>query len=130
MTMQTTSAMALQIERDEGQLLLRRVVGLAFPAWSRTSYPPVCVEGGETTSDWQDIYGVHMVYTVAMKHLVDIDDDVLEAARRRLGTATMKDTVNTALRLAADEADQRSNVSEALDTLASFEFADREQAWR
>lgn len=65
-----------------------------------------------------------------MKHLVDIDDDVLEAARRRLGTATMKDTVNTALRLAADEADQRSNVSEALDTLAAFDFADREQAWR
>jgi Arc/MetJ family transcription regulator len=65
-----------------------------------------------------------------MKHLVDIDDDVLEAARRRLGTATMKDTVNTALRLAADEADQRADVSEALDKLAAFDFADREQAWR
>ncbi len=67
---------------------------------------------------------------MVVKHLVDIDDDVLEAARRQLGTATMKDTVNTALRLAAGEAHQRSDVPEALDTLAAFEFADREQAWR
>ncbi|MCT2588294.1 hypothetical protein [Actinophytocola gossypii] len=55
---------------------------------------------------------------------------VLEAARRRLGTATMKDTVNTALRLAADEAGRRSNVSEAPHTLAAFGVADRAQAWR
>ena len=31
------------------------------------------------------------------KHLVDIDDELLERARAELGTATMKDTVNTAL---------------------------------
>lgn len=32
------------------------------------------------------------------KRLVDIDDEVLEAARHTLGTVTLKDTVNTALR--------------------------------
>lgn len=31
------------------------------------------------------------------KRLVEIDDEVLEEARRLLGTATIKDTVNTAL---------------------------------
>ena len=31
------------------------------------------------------------------KRLVDIDDDLLEQARLRLGTTTLKDTVNTAL---------------------------------
>lgn len=32
------------------------------------------------------------------KRLVDIEDEILEAAQRILGTATIKDTVNTALR--------------------------------
>lgn len=31
------------------------------------------------------------------KRLVDSDDEVLQEARRALGTATIKDTVNTAL---------------------------------
>jgi len=31
------------------------------------------------------------------KHLVDIDDDALGAARAQLGTETIKDTVNEAL---------------------------------
>ncbi len=31
------------------------------------------------------------------KRLVDIDDDMLEQARRALGTSTLKDTVNAAL---------------------------------
>ena len=30
--------------------------------------------------------------------MIDIDDDLLEAAREALGTTTKKDTVNTALR--------------------------------
>ena len=32
------------------------------------------------------------------KRLVDIDDEVLEEARRALGTSTLKETVNRALR--------------------------------
>ena len=62
------------------------------------------------------------------KHLVDIDDDTLGAARAELGTATLKDTVNEALRLAASSRDER--VSRALDALAGAELCDREDAWR
>lgn len=62
------------------------------------------------------------------KHLVDIDDDVLGAARAELGTATLKDTVNEALRQAATTRDKR--VADALSTLASAPHADREDAWR
>ena len=65
-----------------------------------------------------------------MKHLVDIDDDALAAAQRRLGTSTMKDTVNPALKLAAADERDPSDVATALDTLAAFDFDDREQAWR
>ena len=62
------------------------------------------------------------------KHLVDIDDDVLGAARAELGAATLKETVNEALRLAAAARDKR--VAKSLDVLASAELADREDAWR
>lgn len=62
------------------------------------------------------------------KHLVDIDDDVLGAARAELGAATIKETVNEALRLAAAARDKR--VAKSLDVLASAELADREDAWR
>ena len=50
------------------------------------------------------------------KHLVDIDDDVLGAARAELGTATLKETVDEALRLAASP--RGEHVSRALDALA------------
>ncbi len=62
------------------------------------------------------------------KHLVDINDETLGAARAELGTRTLKDTVNEALRRAASTRDQR--VSAALDTLAGTELDDREEAWR
>ncbi|CAN5479109.1 hypothetical protein BH10ACT2_BH10ACT2_19780 [soil metagenome] len=62
------------------------------------------------------------------KHLVDINDDTLGAARAELGTRTLKDTVNEALRRAAATRDKR--VSAALDTLATAELDDREEAWR
>jgi Arc/MetJ family transcription regulator len=69
------------------------------------------------------------LYTAGVtKHLVDIDDDTLGAARAELGTATLKDTVNEALRLAASSRDQR--VSRALDALAGADLGDREDAWR
>jgi hypothetical protein len=62
------------------------------------------------------------------KHLVDIDDDTLGAARAELGTATLKDTVNEALRLAAASRDAR--VARALDALADADLDDRADAWR
>lgn len=62
------------------------------------------------------------------KHLVDINDDILGAARAELGTRTLKDTVNEALRRATSTRDLR--VSGALDTLAGAEPDDREDAWR
>lgn len=62
------------------------------------------------------------------KHLVDIDEAALHAARRKLGTGTIKETVNRALRQAGD--DDRRQVERALDELARAELAAREDAWR
>jgi Arc/MetJ family transcription regulator len=62
------------------------------------------------------------------KHLVDIDEDALTAARAKLGSATIKETVNRALRQAGE--DQRGIVKRRLDLLADIDLADREQAWR
>lgn len=62
------------------------------------------------------------------KHLVDIDERALQAARAELGTTTIKDTVNAALRRAASDRAQR--VSAALDALAAMPPEDRADAWR
>jgi len=62
------------------------------------------------------------------KHLVDIDEDALQAARARLGSATIKETVNRALRQAGDE--HRQDVKRRLDLLARTDVVAREQAWR
>jgi Arc/MetJ family transcription regulator len=62
------------------------------------------------------------------KHLVDIDDEALSKARAELGTATIKDTVNKALLIAAGRRDPR--VTRALDVLARADLADRAEAWR
>ena len=61
------------------------------------------------------------------KHLVDIDETVLSAAQAELGTATMKETVNEALRRAS--AGRDAKVRGALDRLAKRDVA-REDAWR
>ncbi len=92
--------------------------------------PRVAVRGqvfwGRRTSRYtQDL--LYILPTVT-KHLVDIDDDTLGAARAELGTATLKETVNEALRLVASSRDVR--VSRALDALASADLADRDDAWR
>jgi Arc/MetJ family transcription regulator len=69
------------------------------------------------------------VYTGSMgKHLVDIDEEALRAARARLGSATIKETVNRALCQAGDE--HREAVKRRLDLLAGADLAEREQAWR
>jgi Arc/MetJ family transcription regulator len=62
------------------------------------------------------------------KHLVDIDEDRLGAARAELGTASIKDTVNEALRLATTQREGR--ITAALDVLAEAELDDRTNAWR
>ena len=62
------------------------------------------------------------------KRLIDVDDDALDAARAKLGTRTIKDTVNEALRTAARE--RSAELASALSTLAEAELDDRSTAWR
>jgi Arc/MetJ family transcription regulator len=69
------------------------------------------------------------VYTDRMaKHLVDLDEEALRAAQVELGTRTIKDTVNQALRRATRDREQR--VARALDMLVDAQIADRSEAWR
>ena len=53
------------------------------------------------------------------KRLIDVEDDALDTARRVLGTETIKDTVNTALREIVRAAERR----ERLDAAALKRFA-------
>ena len=62
------------------------------------------------------------------KHLIDLDEEALGAARAELGTTTIKDTVNEALRLAS--AERSRSVTAALDVLATARLDDRDAAWR
>ena len=70
-----------------------------------------------------------LVYTAPMaKHLIDLDEDALGAARAELGTSTIKDTVNEALRRTTSRRDRR--ISKAIDILAKAKLEDRTEAWR
>jgi Arc/MetJ family transcription regulator len=62
------------------------------------------------------------------KHLVDLDEEALGAARSELGTTTIKETVNEALRRAGGRREHR--VAAALDRLAAAHLDDRADAWR
>ncbi len=62
------------------------------------------------------------------KHLIDLDEEMLGAARAELGTTTIKDTVNEALRRATLQRARRT--SAALDVLAGARLEDRSEAWR
>lgn len=62
------------------------------------------------------------------KHLIDIDEEALHAARTELGTHTIKETVNRALRHAGGG--DRARVKRSLDRLARAKLAAREDAWR
>lgn len=69
------------------------------------------------------------VYTAAVaKHLVDIDEDALSAARAELGTETIRDTVNEALSRAGGR--RAFAVKRLLDVLGRADLEDRETAWR
>jgi Arc/MetJ family transcription regulator len=63
-----------------------------------------------------------------VKHLVDLDEEALAAARAELGTATIKETVNEALRRATLSRSRR--VAAAFDVLANAHLDDRADAWR
>ena len=78
---------------------------------------------------WIVYPGAQSVYTQLMtKRLIDVDDDALDAARAKLGTITIKDTVNEALRVAARE--RSAQLANALSTLAAADLDDRSAAWR
>jgi len=62
------------------------------------------------------------------KHLVDIDEEALRTARAKLGSRTIKETVNRALRQAGGE--HQKTVRRRLDLLADADLAPRVQAWR
>jgi Arc/MetJ family transcription regulator len=62
------------------------------------------------------------------KRLVDIDDESLSAARAQLGTGTIKDTVNQALRRVGGG--RGASVRSSLDVLADADLEPREEAWR
>ena len=62
------------------------------------------------------------------KHLVDVDERALRAAREELGTDTINRTVNRALARAAST--DLDSVKRRLDLLARADLAGREQAWR
>jgi Arc/MetJ family transcription regulator len=62
------------------------------------------------------------------KRLIDVDDDALDAARAELGTRTIKDTVNEALRRAARQ--RSAELTNALTVLAEADLDDRSTAWR
>ena len=61
------------------------------------------------------------------KHLVDIDEQALSAARAELGTQTIRDTVNEALSRAAGP--RSAEVKRSLDRLARLELDERDDAW-
>jgi Arc/MetJ family transcription regulator len=74
-------------------------------------------------------YGGRWVYTSGVaKHLVDIDEEALGAARAELGTNTIRDTVNEALNRAAGR--RSAQVKRSLERLARLELDDRDDAWR
>jgi Arc/MetJ family transcription regulator len=62
------------------------------------------------------------------KRLIEIDDVALDAARLKLGTDTIKDTVNESLRRTAGV--RQDDVTHALDALAANPLDDRSDAWR
>lgn len=67
-----------------------------------------------------------------MKHLVDLDEEALAAARDHLGTTTIKDTVNAALNLATGRTISGDEIQAALDVWATMDLSDqdREDMWR
>jgi len=84
---------------------------------------------GSVYRTFLSIYDFHAVYAADVaKHLIDLDESALGAARAALGTTTIKDTVNEALRRATLLRERQ--VAAALDVLADADLDDRSDAWR
>ena len=49
-----------------------------------------------------------------MRTVIDLDEDLLDRARRELGTATKKDTIHAALRLVAERSARLDAIQELL----------------
>ncbi|MFI7437584.1 type II toxin-antitoxin system VapB family antitoxin [Micromonospora haikouensis] len=49
-----------------------------------------------------------------MKTVIDLDDELLERARRELGTKSKKDTIHAALRLVAERGERLEAIRELL----------------
>ncbi|MEV4480315.1 type II toxin-antitoxin system VapB family antitoxin [Micromonospora coxensis] len=49
-----------------------------------------------------------------MKTVIDLDDELLEQARRELGTKSKKDTIHAALRLVAERSQRLEAIRELL----------------
>jgi Arc/MetJ family transcription regulator len=62
------------------------------------------------------------------KRLVEIDDDLLAAARAQLGGTSIKETVNEALQRMAGS--RRETIAQSLAVLAQGSFGERSSAWR
>lgn len=84
--------------------------------------------GGAASCPAVYMHGSGVYTAVVGKHLIDIDEQALEQARVELGTSTIKDTVNGALRAATAQRKQR--VTKALDALAAAPRDNRDDAWR
>jgi Arc/MetJ family transcription regulator len=75
------------------------------------------------------IYQDHAhIYWVWGEHLIDIDERALAMPRAELGTTTIEETVNAALRRATSHLAQ--HVAAALDSLAAAPSEARAAAWR
>ncbi len=69
-----------------------------------------------------------------MKHLVDLDDELLFRVKAILGTATLKATVDRALRIAEESAPNRADEREKAlavwaDLCNRIPLVDRAEAW-
>ena len=102
-------------ESDDAHVQCAAGQALGFPTRARVS---------------ESIYPIdHLVYTDwVTKRLIDVDDAALDAARSQLGTRTIKDTVNEALRRAAQQ--RTTELANALTVLADADLDDRSAAWR
>jgi Arc/MetJ family transcription regulator len=125
---QAMAAQSLAAARSRAPIRGSDPVGNDPPARrrQRDGFEPVAgryIERRVVYLDGRDVYTRRMT-----KRLIDVDDDALDAARAELGTLTIKDTVNEALRRAARQ--RSAELANALTVLADADLDERSAAWR